>query len=105
MISLPWVGSTDDWPEMTNWLQSNGIQKSQLSVTSFPSEELAISAARQGLGLIAEGYALLEEELRAGRLVKLLDGRDDLPAYFIVTPPGQARKPARAFLKWLGQVA
>ena len=90
---------------MTRWLNSIGVPGESLSSTEFPSEELAIAAAREGLGLIAESLALLEEDLRSGRLIKLFDGKDDLPAYFIVTPPGPARKPVRAFLKWLEAVA
>ena len=105
MCAIPWVASDEDWPELTNWLQSNGIATGRLSVAVFPGEELAIAAAREGLGLVAESHALLEEDLRSGRLVKVLDGSDDLPAYFIVTPPGQSRKPTRAFLKWLAQAA
>jgi LysR family transcriptional regulator, glycine cleavage system transcriptional activator len=105
MALLPWVATSEDWPEQINWLKSVGIPTGAISRTTFPSEELAIAAAREGMGLIAESHALLEEDLRSGRLVMTFDGKGDLPAYFVVTPPGPARKPVRAFLRWLAQAA
>ncbi|MCU0800897.1 MAG: LysR substrate-binding domain-containing protein [Rhodobacteraceae bacterium] len=98
--NLPWVLSID-WPEGRNWLRSRGIDPPEDMLTELPSEELAIGAAREGLGLIAESHALLEEDLRLGRLILLEDEGARLPAYFCITQPGQDRRAVRIFARWL----
>ena len=97
MRKLHWV-MTDNTPEELRWMTTHGLDPEQLRTTYFPDEELTLAAARQGLGLIVESYALLEEDLKRNRLRVVFDGRDRLPGYFIVTPPGPQRRGARAFL-------
>lgn len=99
-----WV-MTDNTPEELRWMETHGLDPAGLRATYFPDEELTLAAARQGLGLIVESYALLEEDLKRDRLRVVFDGRDRLPGYFIVTPPGPQRRGARAFLSWLAKVA
>lgn len=100
LMAMPWVGE-ENWPERSNWLRSNGIDPSRLDMTTFPSEELALSAARQGYGLHVESAALIEEDIAEGRLQVVFDPKEDRPAYFIVTPPGPQRNAARTFIRWL----
>ena len=90
-----------DWPEQRNWLQTHGLNRENLAVSEFPDEDLAIAAARQGLGITVESLALVEDDLRTGRLHLLIDGQESLPAYFVVTQNDLPRKPARIFLAWL----
>ncbi len=90
-----------DWPEQDNLLRSLGLDPATLSVTEMSDEALAIAAARQGLGLVVESLALLEDDISDGRLSIVHDSRDQLPAYFVVVPPGPMRAPAKAFFKWL----
>lgn len=104
MRGLPWV-MTDNTPEELAWMHTHGLDPDDLRAAYFPDEELTLAAARQGLGLIVESHALLEEDLNRGRLRVVFDSRDRLPGYFIVTPPGPERRGARAFLAWLGKVA
>lgn len=92
---------TRDWPEQENYLLSLGLNPASLSRTNFNSEELSLAAARQGLGLVVESYALIEDDVAEGRLALIHDSREQLPAYFAVTPPGPQRAATRAFLKWL----
>lgn len=89
------------WPEQDRFLASLGVDPAALSKTEIADDTLALSAARQGLGLIVESAALVEDDVRAGRLEVLHDSRDRLPAYFVVTPPGAPRRPAQVFLTWL----
>ncbi|MGL4321602.1 MAG: LysR family transcriptional regulator [Paracoccaceae bacterium] len=98
--NLPWVLSKE-WPEGQNWLRSRDVDPSQGVVSEFPTDELAIAAAREGLGLVSESHALLEEDIRSGRLIMLEEETERLPAYFCVTQPGQQRQAVRIFLKWL----
>lgn len=90
-----------NWPEQDNLLRSIGLDPTALSSTEISDEALAIAAAREGLGLVVESLALLEDDIRDGRLCVVHDSHDQLPAYFVVLPPGPMRAPAKAFLRWL----
>jgi LysR family glycine cleavage system transcriptional activator len=98
--ALPWVLGAD-WPEQENWMRSHGLDRARLAATTVPDETLAMAAARQGLGVTVESLALVENDLRTGTLVLLADWQEALPAFFVVTPDGPLRRPARAFHSWL----
>lgn len=100
MNAMPWVGE-ENWPERTNWLKSIGVDPGKVDMTLFPNEELALTAARQGYGLHVESAALVEEDVEEGKLRIVYDGKEVLPAYFIVVPPGPQRSATRIFTKWL----
>lgn len=100
MAAADWVLARD-WPEQDNYLRSLGLDPDSLSRTDMATEELAIAAARQGLGLVVESLALLEDDATAGRLVVVHDSHDRLPAYFLVRAPGRQSMQARAFAEWL----
>ena len=100
LAEMDWVLSRS-WPEQDALLRQLGLDPEALSRTDINSEELAIAAARQGLGLVVETAALIESDVADGRLRIVYESREKLPAYFIVTLPGPKRAAARAFLKWL----
>lgn len=100
MAGMEWILSRT-WPEQDAWLRQLGLDPEALTRTDINSEELAIAAARQGLGLVIESVALIESDAADGRLRIVHESRDKLPAYFIVTLPGPKRAAARVFLKWL----
>lgn len=100
MRRMDWVLSRN-WPEQDSFLRLLGLEPATLSRTDVSGEELAIAAARQGLGLVVESEALIEADVKEGRLRVVHESRERLPAYFIVTLPGPQRAAARAFLKWL----
>ncbi len=100
MCDQDWILSRS-WPEQDTYLLKIGLDPEALSRTDINSEELAIAAARQGLGLVVESAALIEADVAEGRLRIVHESREKLPAYFIVTLPGPKRAAARAFLKWL----
>lgn len=97
---MDWVLSPN-WPEQDSYLRSLGLDPATLSRTDIDSDDLAIAAARQGLGLVVESLALVEADVAEGRLRLVHERAETLPAYFIVNPPGQQRAAARAFLGWL----
>lgn len=41
------------------------------------------------------------DDIRDGRLVRIHASRAQLPAYFVITPPGPQRVATRVFLEWL----
>ena len=98
--AMPWVFE-ENWPEGKSWLKANGINPATAELTMLPSEELALTAARQGYGLSIVSAALVEEDVAEDRLRVVFDPKDDRPAYFIVTPPGPLRAAARTFTHWL----
>ena len=100
LAEMDWVLSRS-WPEQDALLRQLGLDPETLSRTDINSEELAIAAARQGLGLVVETAALIESDVADGRLRIVHEALEKLPAYFIVTLPGPKRAAARAFLKWL----
>ncbi len=101
LADLPWVLETD-WPEQRQWIACcTGLDPALLKITEFPTEELLLSAARQGYGLHVASAALVENDLRNGTLRVVLDNEDDNFGYHIVTPPGPLRPAARTFLRWL----
>ena len=100
MAGMDWILSRT-WPEQDAWLRQLGLDPETLNRTDINSEELAIAAARQGLGLVIESVALIESDVAEGRLRIVHESREKFPAYFIVTLPGPKRVAARAFLKWL----
>ena len=100
MREMDWILSPN-WPEQDSYLRRLGLEPDTLSRTDINGEELVIAAARQGLGLVIESFALIEADVADGRLRVVHESRDRLPAYFVVTLPGPQRAAARAFLKWL----
>ncbi|QYK41961.1 MAG: LysR family transcriptional regulator [Paracoccaceae bacterium] len=104
LADMDWILSRG-WLEQDDYLRSLGLEPALLSATEISDESLALAAARQGLGLVVESAALVEDDVREGRLVLVHESRDRLPAYFVVTPPGPPRAPARAFLAWLSRQA
>ena len=100
MAEMDWILALN-WAEQDAYLRQLGLEPSTLSSTEVSGEELAVAAARQGLGLVVESVALIESDVAEGRLRIVHESREKLPAYFVVILPGPKRAAARAFLKWL----
>lgn len=100
MSAMPWV-IEQDWPEALAWLKSFGLQPDAMNIAYIPTEELALSAARQGYGLHVEAAALVETDVESGALIVVGSIRDDSLAYYMVTRPGPKRAEVKTFMKWL----
>lgn len=100
LSAMPWV-IEQDWPEALTWLRSFGLQPDAMNITFIPTEELALSAARQGYGLHVDAGALLEQDVDLGVLEIVGQVRDDSLAYYMVTRPGPKRPELKTFMKWL----
>lgn len=100
LARMEWI-LAPNWAEQDAYLRQLGLEPTTLSSTDINNEELAIAAARQGLGLVVESVALIESDVAEGRLRIVHESKDKLPAYFMVVLPGPKRAAARAFLRWL----
>lgn len=100
MSAMPWV-IEQDWPEALAWLKSNGLRPDAMHITWMPNEELALAAAREGLGLHVEAATLVEQDVEEGYLVVLGSIHDESLAYYMVRKPGPVRPELRIFMKWL----
>jgi LysR family glycine cleavage system transcriptional activator len=100
MSGMPWVIESD-WPEALQWLRTFGLKPDKMNITYIPTEELALSAAREGYGLHVEAKALVQNDIENGNLVALGQIDDDSLAYYLVTRPGPKRAELKIFMKWL----
>lgn len=107
-LNYPLLHDVDraDW---SLWLRAHGVQVDECARSGgvFEDDYLLIRAAEsgQGIALIPEAYA--REEIKAGRLVQVLD--KPWPArfaYYIVTRPGAAKRAeVQAFIEWVSAEA
>ena len=100
LSAMPWV-IEQDWPEALTWLKSFGLKPDAMNISYMPTEELALSAARQGYGLHVEAAALVEADVEVGALEIVGRVRDDSLAYYMVTKPGPKRAELKVFMTWL----
>lgn len=105
MARFPWVIESG-WPEQLAWLRSLGIDPETIETHEVPTEDLALSAARQGYGLHVELSTLLDDEIASGRLRAVYTSRpDDGMSYWLVTRPGPKKPALKTLLRWLKSVA
>jgi LysR family transcriptional regulator, glycine cleavage system transcriptional activator len=105
MAALPWI-IEEDWPEQITWMARNGFDAGSVRATRLP-EDMALAAARAGLGLHVEHLPLVQNDIAEGRLVCLYrgaEGADDL-GYYLVTRPGPQKVALKTFLRWINSVA
>lgn len=100
LSAMPWV-IEEDWPEALTWLKSFGLKPDAMAITTVPTEELALSAARQGWGLHVEAAALVEADVETGLLQVVGRVKDDSLAYYMVTKPGPKRPELKTLMRWL----
>ena len=104
LLDLPWVEEIGN-AEMLTWLREQGVEAPRReSITHIPGH-LVVEGLRSGIGIGVASSAVVERDLRDGRLVALYAEppcEDDARiGYWIVTRPGVLRPPLRAFVAWL----
>jgi LysR family glycine cleavage system transcriptional activator len=104
----------DDWhimrgmfPEWETLLATLGVVDLPLRIRRFSDAELAIQAAVTGLGITLGWHSLVADDLKAGRLVRILDHA--IPSnlgYHLVMPKNRMMlAKASAFRSWLVEQA
>ncbi len=104
LARMPWYVE-EGWDETRLWAEAAGLDLSFSDVTSFPVNTMVLSAVRSGLGLALQAGALVEGDLKAGRLVSLHQVAPSELGYYIVTPTGRMPARVKLFTDWLKSVA
>ncbi|MBA3325765.1 MAG: LysR family transcriptional regulator [Rhodobacteraceae bacterium] len=104
LLDLPWLQELGT-SEMSAWLREQGIEAPPREAITHLPGHLVVEALRSGIGVSVAGSAVVEADLREGRLVVLFE--EPPPAdgawtgYYIVTRPGVLRPQLKAFVAWL----
>ncbi len=95
------VNSMARWEVWLSLLNVTGVNPK--AGRTFPSSYMLLEAAIHGQGVALTWAALAEDDLRAGRLVRLFDrALEGAMSYFALTTEAAARKPkVVAFRDWL----
>jgi len=90
-----------NYSEETLWAATHGIDLARERTQSFATGQLVREAARAGLGVAILPEPLVEDELKAGRLIAIVRETDSPLAYHVLTRPSQVSVNRDAFVKWL----
>jgi LysR family glycine cleavage system transcriptional activator len=95
------VNSMANWEVWLTLLNATGVNAK--AGPTFPSSYMLLQAAIHGQGVALTWAALADDDLRAGRLVRLFDrALEGSMSYFALTTKAAARKPkVIAFRDWL----
>ncbi|MEO3429183.1 transcriptional regulator GcvA [Pelagibius sp. CAU 1746] len=95
------VNSMANWEVWLTLLNVTGVDAN--AGPTFPSSYMLLQAAMHGQGVALTWAALADDDLRAGRLVRLFDrALEGSMSYFALTTRAAARKPkVIAFRDWL----
>ncbi len=101
---LLYRNARDICPRWRDWFADAGVAVRSLPPGSrFPDTSMAVQAAIDGQGVALARSAHVEDDLAAGRLVKLFDiySPSDV-SYYVVCPLGREQHPRiRSFREWL----
>jgi len=104
LLNDEWHTGNMAFPDWETWLVSQGVQPATpLRIKHFGESNLTIQAALSGLGVALVWRSLVEDDLRSGRLVWLLDRTiATRMAYHLVMPPNRLGVcKVAAFREWL----
>lgn len=108
LLDLPWLEEIGN-AEMLTWLREQGVEAPPREAITYLPGHLVIEALRSGVGISVASSAVVQRDLRDGRLAILYEEppcEDDAHiGYWIVTRPGVLRPPLKAFVAWLRRCA
>jgi LysR family glycine cleavage system transcriptional activator len=108
LLNDEWHTGNQVFPDWETWFASQGVvPEVPLRIQHFGESNLTIQAAISGLGVALVWRTLAEDDLKAGRLVRLLDQSMASPmAYHLVMPPNRiALAKVATFREWLLETA
>ncbi len=99
LVANPWLQEIGT-NEASQWIENLGLAGARpQSVTHLPGN-LVLDGLRAGQGIALITRIAAEADIAAGR-VRVLFEDDTGAGYHMLTRPGPARPPLRAFLRWL----
>lgn len=102
LLRFPWIQELglEEWRV---WLTQRGVAMADKRDILHLPGHLAIDALRRGQGIGLTARVLVEDDLRAGRLVALFEDEPGAAptGYWVVRRPGRLRPGARAFVEWV----
>lgn len=106
LLHVDWVMERDSAPSWARWLDYAGVTGVDTNRgIRFSMDDMAVSAAISGLGVVVAARAFVVTDLAAGRLIKPFSSDLDMPTefhHYAVYPAQKARQPkVRAFLEWV----
>ena len=104
LLNDEWHTDHHLFPDWEAWLASRGVKPEfSLKIRHFGESNLTIQAAISGLGVALVWRSLVEDDLKAGRLIHVADEVMATPmAYHLVMPPSRAGlAKVSAFREWL----
>lgn len=104
LCGLPWIMEVGR-DEKRVWAGQAGLDLSCTQFAELPTNSMVLSAARAGSGLTIQTRAVIEDDLRAGRLLCLHEAKPTTLGYYLVQPPGVESDAMKVFVRWLKAVA
>ncbi len=108
LLNDEWQTDHQLFPDWETWLASHGVMPdAPLRIRHFGESNLTIQAAISGLGVALVWRSLVEDDLKAGRLVHVANEIMATPmAYHLVMPAGRiGLAKIAAFREWLLETA
>ncbi len=87
------------------WLVDQGLEFDQDRISEFTMNTMVLAATRAGYGFSLQGKALVEADIKAGRLVSVFEAKKSDLAYYMLTRPGDMSTDLRVLRDWLRQAA
>ena len=106
LLHVDWVMESESAPSWARWLQFAGVKEVDTrGGLRFSMDDMAVSAAIGGLGVVVAARAFVVADLVAGRLVKPFASELDMPTdfhHYAVYPAQKTSQPkVSAFLDWV----
>ena len=104
VLGLPWLFE-DYMRERVLILEQEDIDLNDADITLLGTNEMVISAVEAGLGLTMMTKALIENEVKTGRLQKICEFKQEGLGYHMVTIPDRENRELKIFRNWLRTTA
>lgn len=100
LLAHRWLAA-DNRAELPHLARGLGVASDDLTIRTFATNGLVLSAIRAGMGLGLQSQTLLQRDLETGKLQVIRPLHLDGVGYYIVTRPGVTSEPLHQFRTWL----